>query len=45
MKEILPGVFHWKTFHEGIQAYVHSYYTNATDPPVLIDPRVRALGI
>jgi hypothetical protein len=45
MKEILPGVFHWKTFHEGIQAYVHSYYINATDPPVLIDPRVPAQGI
>jgi hypothetical protein len=45
MKEILPGVFHWKTFHQGIQAYVHSYYSNATDPPVLIDPRVPAEGI
>ena len=45
MKEILPDVFHWKTFHEGIQAYVHSYYINATDPPVLIDPRVPAQGI
>ena len=45
MKEILPSVFHWKTFHEGIQAYVHSYYTNAIDPPVLIDPRVPAQGI
>ena len=45
MKEILPGVFHWKTFHEGIRAYVHSYYCNATDPPVLIDPRVPAQGI
>lgn len=45
MKEILPGVFHWKTFHEGIQAYVHSYYINATDPPVLVDPRVPAQGI
>jgi hypothetical protein len=45
MKEILPGVFHWKTFHEGIQAYVHSYYANATDPPLLIDPRVPAQGI
>lgn len=45
MKEILPGVFHWKTFHPGIQAYVHSCYTNATDPPVLIDPRVPAEGI
>jgi len=37
--------FHWKTFHEGIQAYVHSYYLNVTDPPVLIDPRVPAQGI
>lgn len=45
MKEILPGVFHWKTFHEGIQAYVHSCYVNATHPPVLIDPRVPAQGI
>jgi hypothetical protein len=45
MKEILPGVFHWTSFHEGIQAYVHSYHINATDPPVLIDPRVPAQGL
>jgi hypothetical protein len=45
MKEILPGVFHWTSFHEGIQAYVHSYYIDATDPPVLIDPRVPAQGL
>lgn len=45
MKEILPGVFHWTTFHEGIQAYVHSYYVNCTDPAVLIDPRVPAQGL
>jgi len=45
MKEILPGVFHWKTFHEGIQAYVHSYYINATDPAVVVDPRVPAEGL
>ena len=45
MKELLPGVFHWKTFHEGIQAYVHSCYTNATDPPLLIDPRVPREGL
>ncbi len=45
MKEILPGVFHWKTFHEGIRAYVHSYCINATDPVVLIDPRVPAQGL
>jgi hypothetical protein len=45
MQEILPGVFHWTTFHEGIQAYVHSYYLEATTPAVLIDPRVPAEGL
>lgn len=45
MKEILPGVFHWTTFHEGIQAYVHSCYVQATEPAVLIDPRVPAAGL
>jgi hypothetical protein len=45
MKEILPGVFHWTTFHEGIGAYVHSYYVCATDPAVVIDPRVPAQGL
>jgi hypothetical protein len=45
MKEILPGVFHWTTLHEGIGAYVHSYYFSATDPAVLIDPRVPAAGL
>jgi hypothetical protein len=45
MKEIIPGVFHWTTFHEGIHAYVHSYYISATDPAVLIDPRVPAQGL
>lgn len=45
MKEILPGVYHWKTFHEGIQAYVHSYYLEATTPAVLIDPRIPKDGL
>ena len=45
MNEILPGVFHWVTFHEGIQDDVHSYYITATDPPVLIDPRIPKEGI
>lgn len=45
MKEILPGVFHWTTFHEGIQEYVHSYYIEATTPAVLIDPRIPADGL
>ena len=45
MKEILPDVFHWTTFHEGIQEYVHSYYNEATTPAILIDPRVPADGL
>ena len=40
MKEILPGVYHWTTFHEGIGQPVHSYYLHSADPPFLIDPRV-----
>jgi len=42
MQEILPGVFHWVTFHEGIKYDIDSYYIEATDPAVLIDPRVPA---
>ncbi|MDA2920520.1 hypothetical protein MYX76_13685 [Desulfobacterota bacterium AH_259_B03_O07] len=45
MQEILPGIFHWITFHEEIKQDVHSYYIGATDPAVLIDPRVPAEGI
>src|SRR5919109_1619763 len=45
MQEILPGIFHWITFHEGIEQDVHSYYIAATDPAVLIDPRIPAEGI
>ena len=45
MKEILPGVFHWTTFHEGIGQDVHSYYISDADPAFLIDPKVPAEGI
>lgn len=45
MQEILPGVFHWITFHEGIEQDVHSYYIASADPAVLIDPRIPAEGI
>lgn len=45
MQEILPGLFHWTTFHEGIGEDVHSYYIAASKPPVLIDPRVPAEGL
>jgi hypothetical protein len=43
--EILPGLFHWTTFHEGIGADVHSYYIAGTHPAVLIDPRVPDEGL
>ena len=45
MNEILPGVFHWITFHEGIKYDIDSYYIEATNPAVLIDPRVPAEGL
>lgn len=45
MDEILPGVFHWTTFHQGIGQRVHSYYLSATEPAVVIDPRVPAQGL
>jgi hypothetical protein len=45
MEQILPGVFHWTTFHEGIRADVHSYYIAAAHPALLIDPRVPKQGL
>jgi hypothetical protein len=45
MEEILPKIFHWTTFHEGIREYVHSYYLETMEPAVLIDPRVPDEGI
>ena len=45
MEEILPGIFHWATFHEGIGAEVHSYYVADAQPAVLIDPRVPKQGL
>jgi len=45
MDEILPGIFHWTTFHEGIRADVHSYYIAAAHPAVLFDPRVPKQGL
>lgn len=45
MREILPAIFHWKSFHEGIQEDVHSYYVITAGPAVLIDPRVPVEGI
>jgi hypothetical protein len=45
VQEILPGLFHWTTFHEGIGQDVHSYYIAGTQPAVLIDPRVPDEGL
>ena len=45
MKEILPGVFHWTSLHEGIGAIVHSYWITAVEPAVVIDARVPDEGL
>jgi hypothetical protein len=45
MREILPGIFHWTTFHEGIGSIVHSYFVAATNLPLVIDPRVPDEGL
>jgi hypothetical protein len=45
MHEIAPGIFHWVTFHEGIQAKVSSYFVRYPGGGTLIDPRVPAEGI
>jgi hypothetical protein len=43
MDEVLPGVLHWTTFHEGIGQPVHSHYF--VEGSALFDPRVPADGI
>jgi hypothetical protein len=43
MEEIVPGVFHWAAFHEGIGEQVHSHY--AVGPRALIDPMLPAEGL
>jgi hypothetical protein len=43
MREILPGLWHWTTFHEGIDARVSSYYVESAG--ALIDPRVPDEGL
>ena len=37
MREILPGLFHWKAYNPYIKDEVDSYFA-LLDPPVLIDP-------
>jgi hypothetical protein len=43
MEEILPGIHHWTTFHEGIGTRVHSYYVEPA--AALIDPMVPEEGL
>jgi hypothetical protein len=43
MEEILPGVLHWTTFHEGIGQPVHSHFF--VESAALFDPRMPEEGI
>jgi hypothetical protein len=43
MNEVLPGVLHWTTHHDGIGRPVHSHFAVAS--AALIDPRVPEGGI
>jgi hypothetical protein len=43
MNEVLPGVLHWTTYHEGIGRPVHSHF--AVEAAALIDPRVPDGGV
>jgi hypothetical protein len=43
MQEILPGLWHWTTFHEDIRARVSSYYVAPAG--ALIDARVPEPGL
>ncbi|HEY6758191.1 MAG TPA: hypothetical protein VI318_01830 [Baekduia sp.] len=43
MNEVLPGVLHWTTFHEGIGQPVHSHFY--VEGCALFDPRVPAEGM
>lgn len=45
MHEVLQGLYHWTTFHEGIGEPVHSYYLACITPAVVIDPRVPDEGL
>lgn len=44
MNEILPGLYHWTTFHERIHSEVHSYFVEGVKPACLIDPMLPAEG-
>jgi hypothetical protein len=44
MREILPGLYHWKVYNPYIKDKVDSYFA-VLDPPVLIDPMEPPRGI
>ena len=43
MRELIPGVHHWTTFHDGIRTRVGSHYVEPAG--ALIDPRVPDEGL
>lgn len=43
MREILPGLFHWSTFHQPIRTMVSSYYY--APARMAIDPKVPEQGL
>ena len=43
VRELLPGLLHWTTFHEGIGVRVSSYYVEPAG--TLVDPRVPEDGL
>jgi hypothetical protein len=43
MEELLPGVFDWTAFHEGIRSVVHSHYV--VSARALIDPMLPEEGL
>lgn len=45
MKELLPGIFHWRDTHPDIHIEVDSYYVSALQPACLIDPLKPRQGI
>jgi len=45
MKELLPGIFHWRVSHPDIHIKVDSYYVSSLEPAFLIDPLVPREGI
>ena len=45
MREILPGIYHWRVEHPDIHIDVDSYFMSALKPAVLIDPLEPAEGV